>query len=97
MDVDSIRTFWQTGDVEYTNEAIRRMTQRGVSEENVKEALMSGRVVEERPNAKPYATCTVQGWANRKVAGLDIGLHLLNVACAIADGLRIITVYWEGE
>jgi hypothetical protein len=58
---------------------------------------MSGRIIEERRRARPHASCTVQGWANRRVAGLEIGLQPLNVACAMPDVLRIITVYWEGE
>jgi hypothetical protein len=97
MDIDHIRALWQAEEVEYTNEAIRRMTQRGVSAENVGEAMMSGRIVEERPDAQPYASCTIRGWAERELAGLNIGLYPLNVACAVADVLRIITVYWEGE
>jgi len=78
-------------------EALDRMDQREISIENIGEAIVSGRIVEERPRAKPHASCTVQGWANRHVAGLPLGLALLNVACALADQLRIITVYWEGE
>jgi len=99
VDIDHIRALWRAGMVEYTREALRRMVQREVSEENIGEAILSGRIVEERPEAQPYAGCTVQGWADRKVAHLRIGLHLLNVACAVTDEgvLRIITVYWEGD
>ncbi|MBI1930204.1 DUF4258 domain-containing protein [Candidatus Poribacteria bacterium] len=95
MDIDLIQMLWQAGDVEFTDEALDRMDQRGITVENIGQAIMGGRIIEERPRARPHAKCTVQGWANRKIAGLDIGLYSLNVACAVTDMLRIITVYWE--
>ncbi len=95
MDIDSIRTMWQAGDYELSEEVIARMAQREVSLANIEQALMSGSVVEERPRSRPYPKCTVQGWAEREIAGLNIGLHRLNVACGVGDVLKIITVYWE--
>lgn len=58
MDIDHIWRLWLS--VEYTREAIRRMVQREVSEENIGEALTSGQIVEERPDAHPYASCTIR-------------------------------------
>lgn len=95
MDIDPIQMLWQAGDVEFMDEALDRMDQREITVENIGQAIMNGHIIEERP--RPHAKCTVQGWANRKIAGLDIGLYSLNVACAVTDMLRIITVYWERE
>jgi hypothetical protein len=94
MDIDHIRHLWQNGEVEYSEEAQDRLWQREVTTDNIGEAIQNGRIVEERPGY-PYPKYLVQGWATRKVAGLDIGLQLLNVACAMGEDLHIITVYWE--
>ena len=72
MDIDLIQMLWQAGDVEFTDEALDRMDQREITVENIGQAIMSGRIIEERSRARPHAKCTVQGWANRKAAGLDI-------------------------
>ncbi len=90
MDIDTIRALWLAGDVVYSEDAQDRLWQREVTMENVGEALLSGSIVEER-KGRPYRKCTVQGWANRKAAGLEIGLHLLNVSCAVGDELH----YWK--
>lgn len=76
MDIDHIRQLWLSGEVEYTHESIRKMVQREVSEENIGEAIMNGQIIEERPEGYPYASCTIRGWARRRVARLEIGLHL---------------------
>lgn len=93
MDIDWIRVLWEMGDVVYSEEAQDRLWQREVTIENIGDAIRTGRIIEER-KGHPYRRCTVQGWANRKLAGLDVGTELLRVACAVGDELHIITVYW---
>ena len=94
MDIDAIQYLWSIDAVLYSEEAQDRLWQREVTRENVGEALRTGRIVEERPG-RPYPKCHVVGWATREVAGLDVGLHPLHVACAVGEELHIVTVYWE--
>lgn len=97
MDIDHIQALWRADEYELSEEVIRRMEQREVTLTNIEEAIMTGRIIEERSRGRPHRSCTILGWANRQVAGLEIGLQPLNVACAVPDLLRVITVYWEGE
>ena len=55
MDIDLIQMLWQAGDVEFTDEALDRMDQRGITVENIGQAIMDGRIIEERPRARPHA------------------------------------------
>lgn len=96
MEIDEIRFLWGVGDVVYSEEAQERVWQREVSIENIAQAIETGRIVEER-RGRPYPKCRVQGWADRRVAGLSVGLGLLNVVCALGEELHIITVFWEKE
>jgi hypothetical protein len=97
VDIDSVRSLWESDEYELSEEIITRMAQRDVSLPNLEQCLRSGRIVDERPRSFPYPKCTVQGWADRHVAGLNVGPQLLNVACGVGEVLQLITVYWEGE
>jgi len=68
MDIDLIQMFWQAGDVEFFEEAPQRMDEREITIENIEQAILSGRIVEERLRSRPHARCTAQGWASHKVA-----------------------------
>jgi hypothetical protein len=95
-DIDAIRTLWESSQVKLSEEVDDRMAQREVSLSNIEEAIMGGQIIEEREGF-PYRQCTIRGWASRKVAGLDLGLWPLDLACAVGDRLHIITVYWHME
>lgn len=97
MDIEHIQSLWQTEEYELSDEVISRMEQRDVTLANIGEAIMSGWIAEERLRSRPHASCTVRGWANRQVAGLQIGLQPLNVVCALPEILRVITVYWQQD
>lgn len=97
MDIESIRDLWNDEEYELSIEVVGRMEQREVTLDNIGEALTNGRIISERRRGKPHTSYTVQGWANRQLAGLTIGPQALNVACAVLDQLFIITVYWEEE
>lgn len=88
---------WQDDEYELSDEAVRRLEQREVTLANIGEAIVSGRIIDERRRGYAHASHTIVGWANREVAGLNIGTHALVVACFVPDLLRIITVYWQEE
>jgi hypothetical protein len=98
MDIDDIREMIRAGQYEVTIELDRRMNQREVTLEQIKQCIESGRIVrEERRQKRGYVKCTILGYAERWVAGIKLpGLFPLCVACAMGrDEIVLITAYWQ--
>jgi hypothetical protein len=81
----------------YRVHAIARMFERGISEQDVRETLRGGEIIERYPDDAPYPSRLVLGW----VAGR--AMHVV-VADNLADGeIIVITVYepdpalWEPD
>jgi hypothetical protein len=67
--------------------AVERMFQRSIDEEDVREALEAGEVIEDYPDDTPYPSRLILGWAGARP------LHVV-VALNSQDNERIIiTVY----
>ncbi len=65
---------------------MQRMIQRGITRQDVKDAIPEGEIIEEYPDDYPYPSCLISG-NNR-----------LHVVCGIGEGwLWIITAYYPAE
>lgn len=67
--------------------AVRRMYERGISDEDVRHVLMLGDVIEEYPDDLPYPSRLVLGWR----AGRP--LHIVAAESTNTDETIVITVY----
>ena len=78
-----IKKLCESGAIEWTVHAGQRILQRGITRQEVKEAIMTGEVIEDYPDDYPYPSC------------LLLGSNRLHVVCGIGEGrLWIITAYW---
>ena len=73
----------------YTDHATDRMFERNIEDEDVKEALKTGIVIESRPDAKPNACCLVLGKAKSGTP--------LHVAVAFRKNLVLILTVYQPE
>ncbi len=87
-----LKKLCQDGKVEWTNHVAQRLLQRGITRQEVKQAILTGEIIENYPDDYPYPSCLILG-----------GNHI-HVVCGIGEGrLWIITAYrpslekWESD
>ncbi|MEX2381742.1 MAG: DUF4258 domain-containing protein [Opitutales bacterium] len=68
--------------------AIQRMAQRGISVDDVRQALDTGEIVEDYPNDFPYPSALVLGWIEQRP---------LHIVTATAPEKRIIITVYEPD
>lgn len=86
MDIDKIRRLVQEGHYRLTMHALKRMDQRGITLEELKDILYHGDVLEEYPEDKPHHSCLIMGQIR--------GGFPLYVVCGVEENVHIITVHW---
>ena len=69
-----LKKLCQEDAVSWTNHAMQRLIQRGITVSEVIEAIMTGEVIEDYPDDYPYPSC------------LLLGGNKLHVVCGIGDG-----------
>jgi len=74
----------------YRQHAIKRMHERGISENEVEQTLANGTVIESYPNDMPFASALLLGQANGK------SIHVV-YADDVADGIRIVITVYEPD
>ena len=88
----NIKDFCRQGRIEWTAHVQQRIVQRGISRQDVKDALMSGEIIEDYPDDCPFPSC------------LMLGANRLHVVCGVStEALWVITAYrpmedqWETD
>lgn len=69
-----------------TVHARKRMGLRKITTEEIESVVMSGEVIEDYPNDKPYPSCLIMG-------KIRDGFPLY-VVCALGDKVYVITAHW---
>ncbi len=59
--IDDVRRLCNNNDIQWTNHALVRILQRSITQADVKEALMSGEIIEQYADDYPYPSCLVLG------------------------------------
>jgi hypothetical protein len=87
MDRDRLREAIQNGMIEWQTHALERMMKRGISREIVKEVLLTGEIIEDYPDEKPFPTALSLGWFRGEPFHVVTALNPLTGYCFV------ITVY----
>ncbi len=85
MDILSIQTVVQRGQLFFTEHAIRQMAKRDIMDDEVREAILRGEIIEEYPEDKYSPSCLIYGYTRHA--------RPLHVQCALPPRVRVITVY----
>lgn len=80
-----IKKAFEKGNYRYTKHAIEQSINRNISEDEVKEAIASGEIIEEYPENKYSQSCLIYG---KTVKGRP-----LHVQCSLPPKINIVTVY----
>lgn len=89
MDIDTIKSKIKKEEYELTLHAIKRRIERKISTEDIEHAIITGEIIEEYREDKPYPSCLITGQAKDG--------RIIHVVCAIAPLVKIITVYIPEE
>ena len=90
MDIENIRNYCREGKLRWTQHIIRRMIQRGITMNDVTEAVMAGEIIEEYPEDYPYSSCLVLGYSRNNDS--------VHVVCGINnEELWLITAYYPSS
>ncbi|MEA2054369.1 MAG: DUF4258 domain-containing protein [Candidatus Thermoplasmatota archaeon] len=83
--IEHIKKFIEENNFIISNHARVRMFQRNISTDNIKEAIMNGKIIEKYPDDTPCPSALIQGSLK------NIPYHIVVAECE--DHVRIVTVY----
>ena len=87
FDLHGLRRSIEKGHVQWQRHALERIFQRSIKREDVFEVLLTGEIIEEYPDDKPWPSALFLGWLN------DQPLHVVAAYSREAQKVAIITVY----
>ncbi len=90
MKKDELVRAVQNGSIEWQNHALERMLERGISRAMVKQALLTGEIIEDYSDQKPYPGALFLGWVQGKP------LHVV-IAFDDSSGLCFIITTYEPD
>jgi len=85
MDISLIKETVRNGDYYWRQHAVERSIERDISETEVAEAILNGRIIEEYPDDKYGPSCLIYGRTTRE--------RPIHVQCSFPPAIWIITVY----
>ena len=90
IDFEDIRHQVQIGNYEISVHAFERMRRRGISLNDVENAIIEGDIIERDSDANPFPKCIF--WGFTLIKGESI-----HVVCSITPHSRVVTVYFPEE
>ncbi len=95
-EIDYIRELYSRRKLVWKEHATTRMLQRHITRSDIKNCIMSGKIIEQYDNDKPYPSCLILGFCSDE--------RPLHVVCSCDDEyVYIITAYypslnkWESD
>jgi hypothetical protein len=85
MDILQIQAAVRQGQLFFTEHAIRQMAKRNIMDDETREAILDGEMIEAYPNDKYSPSCLIFGKTNQA--------RPLHVQCSLPPRVRVITVY----
>ena len=87
IEIVRLRAYFETDDVFVTEHAAERFHQRGIKTSDIRNAVNTGRIIEQYPGSFPFPSCLV--------LGQDMAGRVIHV-CMSDEGSssRIITAYY---
>ncbi len=73
MNIDELRALCDDETIVITQHCLKRIIERGIEIEQVKQAILCGEIIEEYPDDYPYPSCLLLGNGLHVVAGLGDG------------------------
>ena len=87
MDRNKLKITIEKGCIEWQRHALERMMERGISREIVKKILLSGEIIENYPDGKPYPSALFLGWFEEEP------FHVVTAFDSLSEYCFVITAY----
>ncbi len=84
-DLTLIQQCVRKGQLWFTNHAVKRMLERAISDDEVREVILNGEIIEDYPQDKYGPSCLIYGKTR--------AMRPLHVQCSAPPRVRVITVY----
>ena len=81
--------------VSFSDHAISQMFKRDISVENVKHVMLTGETIAEYPTDKPFPSCLVLGYANKKALHVVAAKDELTGHCIVVTAYEPTLDIWE--
>ncbi|MEQ8226285.1 MAG: DUF4258 domain-containing protein [Candidatus Eremiobacterota bacterium] len=86
MDLTIVRQKLKEGKILIRDHAMMRFDQRGITIEEVEHVIMTGELIEDYPDDKPFPGCLISGYIRKDI--------VLYVVLALEEKIHIITAHW---
>ena len=90
VDFATIREKVKEGDYEISVHAFERMRRRGLTLDDIENAILNGEIIEQDKKAKPFPKCIFWGFTLLKGESI-------HVVCSLVPDSRVVTVYFPDE
>ena len=90
VDFEIIREKVQADEYEISVHAFQRMRRRGITLDDLENAIINGDIIERDPQAKPFPKCIFWGFTLLKGESI-------HVVCSVTPQSRVVTVYFPDE
>ena len=90
LDIKDLGNLCQDKNIAATKHANIRLRERGISIEDIKHAVLTGEIIRQYGDDKPFPSCLILG-------SVENGDYIHVVASADAEFLYIITAYYPDE
>ncbi|MBR1642155.1 MAG: DUF4258 domain-containing protein [Butyrivibrio sp.] len=87
FNIEEIRSFVKQGNVIWREHAIKRLRERRITKDDVRNAIYNGEIIEERPDDIPTPCCLI--------LGANVKCRFMHVICGVMDDMvYIISAYY---
>lgn len=90
VNFEIIRAKVRVGDYDISVHAFERMRQRGITLDDLENAIVNGEIVERDVQAQPFPKCIFWGFTVLKGESI-------HVVCSVTPKSRVVTVYFPDE
>lgn len=95
MDIGTIRFLVKEGNYVGTTHFYERLDERKIDLEQVKIAIATGFILEERPKEKPHPKCTIEDFVDKDFGGGFRFRVPLYVVVALGEGVIFLSTDWN--
>jgi len=97
MNRNKLKTAIENGNIEWQRHAFERMMEREISREIVKEVLLSGEIIEDYPDDKPYPSALFLGWFEEEPFHVITAIDSQNHRCFVITAYRPDSEHFESD
>lgn len=97
MDREGLKRAIESDSIEWQRHALERMMERGISREIVKKVLLSGEIIEDYPNDKPYPGALLLGWVEGEPFHVVTALDSESGCCFIITAYKPDLEHFEPD